>query len=543
MREVWDTDWLGSTKTLDTHVLALRDKLGSRGDHDAARRRLPLRGPMRRRLVAAIAGIAAVAVVVLRRPARRSCSPRSYRDEALLRLQRDTIAATRAIDLARPVAGPRRAAARPATRSPSTTPPGGALAGRGPADAPTRRRGHGAADRAPVEPRRRRPPRCRGPAGRRRARRAASSAPRARTRAAAASHAHGAWLTLALVRGGDHARLPWSPRWSSARRLVATARAPGRRGRPPGRRRLLGARAALRRCPRSTRWPPRSTRPPSALTSSSTASGRSAPTPPISCARRCRRCASSSRRPSCAATRRRSSRRRSTQVDRLQADHRHAARCRPRRAAPATARPISPGCSTSSSARWRGAAGRRRAPAARRRAPATAGASPVPAGVAREILDVLARQRPPPRRRGGDRARARAADALGDVRGRRRGRRLRRTPPKAPSPGAAAQADGTASACLGALAGPRRGRRARPRARRRRAGRAAPPPGRRDLDHRRLLAGCGRDGGHRVPEVLDAAGKVDVQPVRDVVGQRREDDLVVGAGPELLLDVVIGVGT
>jgi DNA-binding response OmpR family regulator len=28
MREVWDTDWLGSTKTLDTHVLGLRGKLG-----------------------------------------------------------------------------------------------------------------------------------------------------------------------------------------------------------------------------------------------------------------------------------------------------------------------------------------------------------------------------------------------------------------------------------------------------------------------------------------------------------------------------------
>jgi DNA-binding response OmpR family regulator len=29
MSEVWDTDWLGSTKTLDTHVLALRHKIGS----------------------------------------------------------------------------------------------------------------------------------------------------------------------------------------------------------------------------------------------------------------------------------------------------------------------------------------------------------------------------------------------------------------------------------------------------------------------------------------------------------------------------------
>jgi DNA-binding response OmpR family regulator len=29
MREVWDTEWIGSTKTLDTHVLALRNKLGA----------------------------------------------------------------------------------------------------------------------------------------------------------------------------------------------------------------------------------------------------------------------------------------------------------------------------------------------------------------------------------------------------------------------------------------------------------------------------------------------------------------------------------
>jgi DNA-binding response OmpR family regulator len=28
MSEVWDTEWLGSTKTLDTHVLTLRQKLG-----------------------------------------------------------------------------------------------------------------------------------------------------------------------------------------------------------------------------------------------------------------------------------------------------------------------------------------------------------------------------------------------------------------------------------------------------------------------------------------------------------------------------------
>jgi len=29
MRAVWDTEWLGSTKTLDTHILSLRGKIGS----------------------------------------------------------------------------------------------------------------------------------------------------------------------------------------------------------------------------------------------------------------------------------------------------------------------------------------------------------------------------------------------------------------------------------------------------------------------------------------------------------------------------------
>jgi DNA-binding response OmpR family regulator len=28
MREIWDTEWLGSTKTLDTHILSLRSKVG-----------------------------------------------------------------------------------------------------------------------------------------------------------------------------------------------------------------------------------------------------------------------------------------------------------------------------------------------------------------------------------------------------------------------------------------------------------------------------------------------------------------------------------
>jgi len=53
---------------------------------------------MRRRLVAAIAGVAAVAVILLAVPLALVLG-RGYRDEELLRLQRDTIAATRAIDV------------------------------------------------------------------------------------------------------------------------------------------------------------------------------------------------------------------------------------------------------------------------------------------------------------------------------------------------------------------------------------------------------------------------------------------------------------
>ncbi|MEA2185006.1 MAG: hypothetical protein QOK16_17 [Solirubrobacteraceae bacterium] len=53
---------------------------------------------MRRRLVLAIAGVATMAVVLLAVPLALVLA-RSYRDEELLRLQRDTVATTRAIDL------------------------------------------------------------------------------------------------------------------------------------------------------------------------------------------------------------------------------------------------------------------------------------------------------------------------------------------------------------------------------------------------------------------------------------------------------------
>ena len=48
MRQVWDSKWWGSTKTLDMHVSWLRRKLGDDAHNpqfitDGARRRVPLR--------------------------------------------------------------------------------------------------------------------------------------------------------------------------------------------------------------------------------------------------------------------------------------------------------------------------------------------------------------------------------------------------------------------------------------------------------------------------------------------------------------------
>ncbi len=60
---------------------------------------------MKRRLVLAIAGVAAAAVVLFALPL-AVVLERSYRDEELLRLQRDTVAATRGIDLTRGSADP-----------------------------------------------------------------------------------------------------------------------------------------------------------------------------------------------------------------------------------------------------------------------------------------------------------------------------------------------------------------------------------------------------------------------------------------------------
>src|SRR6185437_5408587 len=77
----------------------------ARGDHDAARRRLPAGRHVRRRLSLAIAGVAALAVILFAIPLALALE-RTYRDDELLRLQRDAFAATRAIDLGRPGSDP-----------------------------------------------------------------------------------------------------------------------------------------------------------------------------------------------------------------------------------------------------------------------------------------------------------------------------------------------------------------------------------------------------------------------------------------------------
>jgi signal transduction histidine kinase len=89
---------------------------------------------MRRRLVLAIGGVAALAVILFAVPLALVIQ-RTYRDEELLRLQRDTVAATRAIDLG---AGPRDSVELPPSRDALTVyrHDGGRVAGRsGPARA------------------------------------------------------------------------------------------------------------------------------------------------------------------------------------------------------------------------------------------------------------------------------------------------------------------------------------------------------------------------------------------------------------------------
>src|SRR5205085_7812660 len=107
------------------------------GHHHAARRRLPP-GVMRRRLMLAIAGVAAATVIGFALPLALVLR-HSYRDEPLLRLQRDTIAATRAVDLGAPGRDP---VELPASHDQLTVydVTGRRVAGQGPgtADPPTR---------------------------------------------------------------------------------------------------------------------------------------------------------------------------------------------------------------------------------------------------------------------------------------------------------------------------------------------------------------------------------------------------------------------
>ena len=84
MREVWDTNWMGSTKTLDTHVLALRGKIGADAITTLRGVGYRLERRVRRRLVIAIAAVATIAVVALAVPLGLVLA-RSYREQELLR--------------------------------------------------------------------------------------------------------------------------------------------------------------------------------------------------------------------------------------------------------------------------------------------------------------------------------------------------------------------------------------------------------------------------------------------------------------------------
>ena len=123
MSSVWDTNWFGSTKTLDVHIGWLRRKLGDdpAAPHlhrDGARRRLPLRRAggggavsLRATLLLALAYVLLLALIALGVPLALSLRDRvdsEVRGQA--RSQADVVAAT-ASELLDPVQRARPAAA------------------------------------------------------------------------------------------------------------------------------------------------------------------------------------------------------------------------------------------------------------------------------------------------------------------------------------------------------------------------------------------------------------------------------------------------
>ena len=128
MSEVWDTNWFGSTKTLDVHIGWLRRKLGDDPadadlHRDGAGGRLPLRRAggrgavsLRATLLLALAYVLLLALIAFGVPLALSLRDRVDSEVHSQARSQAQVVATSAAELDRPAAGGAAASGWPATR-------------------------------------------------------------------------------------------------------------------------------------------------------------------------------------------------------------------------------------------------------------------------------------------------------------------------------------------------------------------------------------------------------------------------------------------